>query len=166
MENLFLYITHLSLKACVVIPIIAVVRFLLKRQPKSYSYALWSVVFLSLVFNIQIPPPQHSGINTPVSHIQNKLLSRYEDTLNSYTGNVQIHYTDSVEYYKALENGIKPVYDEKTDTQYVATDAVTNQAAATVSDHIPKICMLWCAGILAAVFVIIKNSLDIKSRLK
>jgi len=43
-------IISLSANSLAVIPIVLAVRFLLKKRPKGYSYALWSVVFFSLVF--------------------------------------------------------------------------------------------------------------------
>ena len=54
MTDLFMYVISLSIKGCVVIPLIILVRFLIRKQPKIYSYALWFVVFAGLLFNIRI----------------------------------------------------------------------------------------------------------------
>ena len=64
MENIFLYIIRLSLKACVIIPLVATVRFLIRKQPKIYSYAMWLMVFFTLVADFIIPPPETGEINT------------------------------------------------------------------------------------------------------
>ena len=65
-EILFFYFTELSLTACYVILFIIAARFLLRKAPKIYSYALWGVVFFKLVsvFRLEfftrslIPQPQ------------------------------------------------------------------------------------------------------------
>ena len=65
-EILFFYFTEISLTACYVILFILAARFLLRRAPKIYSYALWGVVYFKLVsvFRLEfftrslIPQPQ------------------------------------------------------------------------------------------------------------
>lgn len=63
---LYFYFTELSLTACYVILFIIAARFLLRKAPKIYSYALWGVVYFKLVsvFKLEfftrslIPQPQ------------------------------------------------------------------------------------------------------------
>jgi beta-lactamase regulating signal transducer with metallopeptidase domain len=50
MGNLFLEIINMSLTASYVILFVIVVRVLLKKAPKVFSYVLWSVVFFRLIF--------------------------------------------------------------------------------------------------------------------
>ena len=65
-EILYFYFTELSLTACYVILFILATRFLLRKAPKIYSYALWAVVYFKLVsvFRLEfftrslIPQPQ------------------------------------------------------------------------------------------------------------
>ena len=65
-EILYFYFTELSLTACYVILFIIAARFLLRKAPKIYSYALWGVVYFKLVsvFKLEfftrslIPQPQ------------------------------------------------------------------------------------------------------------
>ena len=56
-EILFFYFSEQSLTACYVILFILAVRFLIRKSPKIYSYALWSVVYFKLVsvFKFNIP---------------------------------------------------------------------------------------------------------------
>ena len=49
MESLFLQILNMSITASYVILFVIVVRLLLKKAPKIFSYALWSVVFFRLI---------------------------------------------------------------------------------------------------------------------
>ena len=70
-------IISLSANSLAVIPIVLAVRFLLKKRPKGYSYALWSVVFFSLVFNAGITLPHSSEIPTPVADAQHRIQQQY-----------------------------------------------------------------------------------------
>ncbi len=49
MEKIFLQILNMSLTASYVILVLLIVQLLIKRLPKIYSYALWSIVFFRLV---------------------------------------------------------------------------------------------------------------------
>ncbi|MEG2915879.1 MAG: M56 family metallopeptidase, partial [Oscillospiraceae bacterium] len=48
MDNLFLQILNMSITSSYVILFVLAVRLLLKKAPKCYSYALWSVVLFRL----------------------------------------------------------------------------------------------------------------------
>lgn len=50
MENVFLQVINMSITSSYVIFFVIVLRMLLKRAPKIFSYVLWSVVFFRLVF--------------------------------------------------------------------------------------------------------------------
>lgn len=52
MEKLFLQIINMSITASYVILFVIVLRFLLKKAPKVFSYALWAVVLLRLIIPI------------------------------------------------------------------------------------------------------------------
>jgi len=140
MENIFLYITRLSLKACVVIPLVMAVRFAMRKQPKSYSYALWLVVFFILVADFTIPPLKTGEIRTPVNMVQNEMLSRYDDILDDYVGDTHFYHSNTLEYYKAVEQGITPVYDEESGALYAVTAKDSMAPPATVKTaFIPKL---------------------------
>ena len=49
MDGLFLGILNLSLYGSFAIVAVLILRFLLKKSPKSISYGLWLVVFLALI---------------------------------------------------------------------------------------------------------------------
>ncbi|MFT4147032.1 MAG: M56 family metallopeptidase [Mobilitalea sp.] len=57
MSNEFITILNLSLSGGCVALIVIVLRLLLKKAPKKYSYALWAVVFVRLIcpFTIELP---------------------------------------------------------------------------------------------------------------
>ncbi len=57
MTNLFLTVLDMSLTASVVIGAVLVARFLLRKQPKILSYALWSVVLFRLLCPVSFAAP-------------------------------------------------------------------------------------------------------------
>lgn len=50
MDKIFLQILNMSITSSYVILFVMLIRFLLKKTPKIYSYSLWSVVLLRLIF--------------------------------------------------------------------------------------------------------------------
>lgn len=57
MHELFPTICNMSLTASVVIVAVLLVRLLLRRAPKVFSYALWAVVLFRLIARCPSPPP-------------------------------------------------------------------------------------------------------------
>ena len=49
LEKFFVGILNMSLTACIIIPVVIALRFLLRRAPKLFSYILWSVVLFRLI---------------------------------------------------------------------------------------------------------------------
>lgn len=49
MESIFLRVLEMNMRATICILFVLVIRFLLRRKPRSFSYALWAVVFLRLL---------------------------------------------------------------------------------------------------------------------
>ncbi|MDF2588388.1 MAG: antirepressor regulating drug resistance protein, partial [Anaerocolumna sp.] len=52
--HMFLKVLNMSLSATIVISIVILLRFLLKKMPKRYSYVLWFVVFIRLLVPISV----------------------------------------------------------------------------------------------------------------
>ena len=119
MTNIFLYLLQLSLKSCVVIPLIMTIRFVMQRQPKIYSYLLWLVVFAGLVFNIRIDS-SFTAYN-PVGSVATAMENRYSEVMDDYVGDVHMYHDNRLEYYVAIEKGITPVYNPEDGTRYVVT---------------------------------------------
>lgn len=161
MTNLFMYILPLSLKACVVIPLIMAVRFLIRKQPKIYSYALWSVVFMGLVFNIEIRLDKINPFFTPVQQVQSRVSSQYTELLNDYVGETEIYHNNTLQYYEAVEKGIVPTVTDDGRGSYVVTAPGGCTPPATVQTGImPKLAIIWAVGILVITFYLLKNLLN------
>ena len=126
MTDLFLYFLPLSIKAMVIIPLIIWVRFLIRKQPKIYSYVLWAVVFLGLLVNVRITLPDTHRFFTPVGTVNNSLINQYDNIMDDYVGEADFYHTNTLEYYEAVENGIVPVYDGEGGSYVVtAKDSMT-----------------------------------------
>lgn len=54
MNALFQTVFHLNVVSSYIILIVLVIRFLLRKSPKLFSYALWGIVFFRLVFPVSI----------------------------------------------------------------------------------------------------------------
>jgi beta-lactamase regulating signal transducer with metallopeptidase domain len=84
MSQLFLNVLNMSLKASYVILIVVFVRLLLKKAPKSISYALWIVV----AFRLMIPFTLESGYslmpsNANVDYISHDIIYQQSPQINS-----------------------------------------------------------------------------------
>ena len=71
MERFFLTIVQMGMTASVVIPAVLVLRALLKKAPKIFSYALWLVVFFRLV----CPIAMEGAIGIPQKVMEQNLFS-------------------------------------------------------------------------------------------
>ncbi|MBQ5325695.1 MAG: hypothetical protein J6K80_00710, partial [Oscillospiraceae bacterium] len=149
MTDLFMYFLPLSIKATVIIPLIAVVRFIIKKQPKIYAYALWAVVFAGLIADIQISLPHTDRFITPVGNINSNIDSRYTRVINDYIGDTQVYHDNTMEYYYAVESGIEPVFNRESGENYVVTGENGIARPETVGSYVmPKLAVVWLAGVV------------------
>ena len=156
MNKIFLYLLPLSLKACVVIPLVMFVRYAMGRRPKIYSYVMWLLVFVLLVADIRIDTP--FAIYNPVGNITNAVSTEYAEIMDDYVDDVHIYHDNRLEYYTAVENGIVPVYNPEDGTRYVVTSQGTFTPPATFASHtVPKLAFVWAAGVLVLLWRILKS---------
>lgn len=162
MDKIFLHFLPLSVKACVIIPLIIAVRFIIRKQPKIYSYRLWAVVFVSLVFNFEI----NTATFSPAHKINRNITQQYNSLLDDYVEETEIHHSNTMQYYEAVEKGIVPEIADDGKSAYVVTAQGSYTPPATVkSSIIPKLAILWAAGILAIAFYLLKNLLNFNAKL-
>ena len=83
---LFFEILNISLKASIVIFIVLLIRYLLRKAPKIYSYVLWIVV----VFRLLCPV----SIELPISLIPEKINNGIvlKNITDSYVGEHNIYW--------------------------------------------------------------------------
>lgn len=165
MIKLFLYLVQLSIRSLVIIPLIILVRFLIRKQPKIYSYALWAVVFLNLLVNMRITLPDTHRFFTPVGTVNNSLINRYDNIMDDYVGEADFYHTNTLEYYEAVENGIVPVYDGEGGS-YVVTAKDSMAPPSTVENSVmPMLAVVWTSGMMTALFIFLKNLVDFHVKL-
>ncbi len=159
--GIFDYIVSLSIRACVLVPIAVAARSLLAKYPKRYSYVLWLIVFASLIVKINIPV----AVTTPTVQLQQTIQQQYDDVMESYTDEVVIYQDYTEQYTQAVEQGIQPIISEKA--KYVITDAESIAPPKTVKTSVmPKVQILWLAGILAVLILYIRNVLNLLSTVR
>ena len=143
MIKIFLYLVLLSIRSLVTIPLIILVRFFIRKQPKIYSYALWAVVFLGLLVNMKITLPDTHQFFTPVGTVNNSLMTRYDNLMDDYVGEADFYHTNTLEYYEAVESGIVPVYDGEAGS-YVVTAKDSMTPPSTVENSVmPILAVVW-----------------------
>lgn len=76
-DDIFIGILEMSFAAAVIIPLILIIRKLLSRSPKKYSYFIWSAVFIRLIFPLKfnIPIGLGKGISIEGYSLENKGIS-------------------------------------------------------------------------------------------
>ncbi|MEN8075840.1 M56 family metallopeptidase [Clostridioides difficile] len=94
-ENIFLTVLKMSITSSYIILFILVIRLLLKKSPKIFSYMLWAVVFFRLISPITI--------ESKLSLIPNNSLIQIDST----SSNSLINYSDYNSQYKSSNNIIK-----------------------------------------------------------
>lgn len=96
MYGIFSTILNMSLTGSVVIVLVLAARFLLRKAPKMFSYALWAVVLFRLLCPVSLPSPlsllglinapvaENSGPVSRVEYIPNVTESLQEDSISHH----------------------------------------------------------------------------------
>lgn len=100
--NIFPKIVNMSLTAGLIVPVVVLARLFLRKAPKVYSYALWSVVLFRLLCPVSLPSPislfgliepaetETMGGATSFSYISTKEPDFYDKiVIDRNTGTVQ-----------------------------------------------------------------------------
>jgi len=156
MANLFLTILDMSITASYVILAILVVRLLLKKAPKKYSYALWAVAGFRLVcpvsfqsvlslFNLSLP--QATTARQEVFE-QTKDLLQWHKTVIGRTP------LDQVIFYPIVGDSSA---QEILNLPHDAPQVLTTMQIITIA---------WLAGIAILILISIINSLRLRHRLR
>lgn len=114
MKNLFSQVLNMSLTASVMIVLVILARLALKRAPKIYSYALWSVVLFRLLCPVSLPSPvsllgamdvsvtKNVGQTTSIAYIQPEIT--FQPVMSPDREDSQIN-PERLESEPALETG-------------------------------------------------------------
>ena len=95
LTQIFAKVLNMSLTASLVIVLVIAARFVLRKSPKVFSYALWAVVLFRLLCPVSLPSPvsllglldapvaQTEGITTTVEYIPYKVVEAATETPQS-----------------------------------------------------------------------------------
>lgn len=162
--NLFFEVLNLSLEASIVILVVVVIRRLLKKMPKVYSYALWIVVLFRLLCPITF--------ELPISFIPEKVSSGavLKSVTDSYVGKYEVYWDSTEEYDTAIGQGIEPVIVPEKDNgnagAYVVADKDGVSEAKTIyNSWLPVLSTIWIVGIVVLVCYHIISYIRLKRRL-
>ena len=77
MKDFFTQVLNMSLTASVMIVLVILARLALKRAPKIYSYALWSVVLFRLLCPVSLPSPVSllGAMDAPVAESESRITT-------------------------------------------------------------------------------------------
>lgn len=149
---------RLSLKGSLVIGIIILVRFLLKKAPKVFSYSLWTVAFVCLIFPFSIK-----------SSISFANLIPREITINSQANNISkvIIY----EEHQGENNFIEKIEENQHKKQSINPNENTKELKRnfTESNTLSKeeICFYtWLSGVSLLIICSIVSTIKLKKELK
>ena len=137
MAALFANILTMSLTALWLVPLVIVLRLVLKRSPKWIHVLLWAMVAFRLVCPISM---ESSFSLTPDTG------SVVEEWTDDYVGDTHFIHDISPDYQTAVDAGREPV-SAGEDGYYVVTGPDKQSAPDTVENTVlPKLTVLWLAG--------------------
>lgn len=114
-ENIFITVVKMSLTSSYIILFVLVIRLLLKKSPKIFSYMLWAVVFFRLISPITIESKLSLIPNNPLIQID----STSSNSLINYS-DYNLQYTNSNSTIKS--NTITEVNDSNTNNKINSTN--------------------------------------------
>ena len=104
-QQMYFYITELSLTGCFVILIVLAARLLLNKTPKNKFYGLWCVLFVKLVVPLVIPMTDISFVPyTKIENVYNSVATEHTFLYSTEAGFVNIVQSENI-----LPPSISPV---------------------------------------------------------
>lgn len=149
---------RLSLKGSLVIGIVILARLLLKKAPKVFSYSLWTVAFISLIFPFSIK-----------SSISFANLIPREITINSQANN-KSNFT-IYEEHQGENNFIEKIEENQHEKQSINPNENTKELKSnyTESNTLSKeevYFYTWLSGVSLLIICSIVSTIKLKKRLK
>ena len=147
MASIFSQILNMSMTGSVVILLVMLARFLLKRSPKIFSYALWSVVLFRLLCPV--------AFTAPVS-----VLDMVEPVTNETSNN-----TSTVSYIPATVNTYADFIAVQPDEQPVQTETAREPEEQLRMTPMHAAALLWAAGTVSMMLYSVVQFLSLRSKL-
>ena len=139
MEFFMMFLQRNGILTLVIFAVL-LVRLILRRQPKKYSYLLWSVVGIRMLFQIQLPA-------------RFSLLSLWHFLMQRISDIRLLTASQNITDLQAGTQNLQPAGQLTTGQTVTGTVQGLSQTGAKVGsgwDHLLQICMLiWIAGVIA-----------------
>ncbi len=140
MTGVFETVLHMSLTGSLVILAVLLLRLLLKKAPKAFSYALWGIVLFRLLCPISLDSSL-SLIPEPVA--DGEIVTKWTD---DYVGSVRFIHDIHPDYEAAVGQGREPI-SAGEEGHYVATAPDGVSAPATIGNTwLPILSRVWLLG--------------------
>lgn len=168
LSHLFTTLLHMSLTASIAILVVCVLRLLLKRAPKVFSYALWLIVLFRLLCPISIEtaasilPTSFPHTFARIQAVATNLFS--EETTPAETSPVEVPPAETVPPKAALtETEPSETIPPQTGSILAASAAADNAAKR---DHLAMIAgPVWLAGVGAMALYYLVSLVRLRRRL-
>lgn len=148
---------RLSLKGTLVIAIVIAVRFLLKKAPKVFSYCLWMVAFISLIFPFSIKS-SISFANLIQREITINNQANKKSNLIIYEGPQEDNFIEKIEENKNEKQNINPNENTKElKRNYIKSNALKKEDIYFYT---------WISGVSLLIICSIASTVKLRKRLK
>lgn len=148
---------RLSLKGSLVIGIVIAVRFLLKKAPKVFSYCLWMVAFISLIFPFSIKS-SISFANLIQREITINNQANKKSNLIIYEGPQEDNFIEKIEENKNEKQNINPNENTKElKRNYIKSNALKKEDIYFYT---------WISGVSLLIICSIASTVKLRKRLK
>lgn len=148
---------RLSLKGSLVIGIVILVRFLLKKAPKVFSYGLWMVAFISLIFPFSIKS-SISFANLIQREITINNQANKKSNLIIYEGPQEDNFIEKIEENKNEKQNINPNENTKElKRNYIKSNALKKEDIYFYT---------WISGVSLLIICSIASTVKLRKRLK
>lgn len=185
MSGFIVRLLNMSITASIIIAAVIIIRFLLKKAPKAFSYALWGVVLLRLLCPITISSQfsvfnlLHVNTNT-TGELQYILeTAKYDSTvMTSETatyvpdelpyiptegfGQEEHGYSQPMQFEQPLETQV--VVRPNTDTVEELSPVVVEKEKLSLSSVINIVGEIWLAGVIVILFVNVISYLKLRNK--
>ena len=145
MEFFMMFLQRNGILTLVILAVL-LVRLILRRQPKKYSYLLWSVVGIRMLFQIQLPA------RFSLLSLWHFLMQRING-IRFLTDSQKVTNMQKVTDLQAGTQNLQPAGQLTTGQTVTGAVQGLSQTGAKVGsgwDHLLQICMLiWIAGVIA-----------------
>ena len=147
MSNLFSQVLNMSMTGSVVILLVMFARLILKRAPKSFSYALWSVVLFRLLCPV--------ALTAPIS-VLDVMEPEQRETSNN---------TSIVSYIPATVDTQADFIMVQPEEQQVQVEAVTEPEEQLLMTPMHSVALVWAAGMAGMMLYSVVQYLALRKKL-